>query len=292
MRSRNIKPGFFRNDELGEMDPLTRLVFIGLWCAADREGRIEYRPARLKADILPYDSRDINGDITVLSRSGFITMYEVDDCKFLQINNFKLHQNPHHTEAKSKLPDISDGCIVTVNSPLNTGKYPADSLIPDSLIPDSLIPDSLIPDSLIHPVKSSTEKITEDFPSLRKGVQGEGLNGKSFAVSDKPKQPQPDKLSDEQWIQSVKANPIYKGLDIDREYGKMVTWCEVNRKIPSRKRFINWINRAEKPITAVGTSVIPPGYASPGAMGGLERAAALRAKKEQAAEQQATEVPR
>lgn len=36
MRARNIKPGFFSNDLLPECEPLARLLFIGLWCMADK----------------------------------------------------------------------------------------------------------------------------------------------------------------------------------------------------------------------------------------------------------------
>lgn len=140
MRSRNIKPGFFKNDILASCKPITRLLFIGLWMIADREGRIEKRPLRIKAEIFPYEnSLDIHRELTVIERLGFIQTYTFEGQEYLQVLNFKIHQNPHHTEAKSKLPDISDGCIVTVNSPLNNGEYPADSLIPDSLIQEDIL---------------------------------------------------------------------------------------------------------------------------------------------------------
>jgi hypothetical protein len=59
-RARNIKPGFFLNDELAECEPLARLLFAGLWCIADREGRLEDKPKRIKVEILPYDDCDID----------------------------------------------------------------------------------------------------------------------------------------------------------------------------------------------------------------------------------------
>jgi len=37
-RSRNIKPGFFKNDHLVELPFEYRLLFAGLWTLADREG--------------------------------------------------------------------------------------------------------------------------------------------------------------------------------------------------------------------------------------------------------------
>ncbi len=54
--------------------------------------------------------------------------------------------------------------------------------------------------------------------------------------------------SDEDWLRSLTVNPAYAGLDVRREFQKMTAWCEVNRKQPSRRRFINWLNRAEKPM--------------------------------------------
>jgi hypothetical protein len=47
-RARNIKPAFFKNEQLVELGMSTRLLFIGLWCLADREGRLEDRPKRIK----------------------------------------------------------------------------------------------------------------------------------------------------------------------------------------------------------------------------------------------------
>jgi len=50
MRSRNIKPGFFMNELLPEIELLGRLLFIGLWLLADREGRLEDRPLQTIPD--------------------------------------------------------------------------------------------------------------------------------------------------------------------------------------------------------------------------------------------------
>ena len=48
MRARNIKPGFFRDEQLMQVPPLGRILFAGLWCLADREGRLPDRPAQIK----------------------------------------------------------------------------------------------------------------------------------------------------------------------------------------------------------------------------------------------------
>ena len=42
-RARNIKPGFFKNELLVGLPYEYRLLFIGLWTIADRDGRFEDR---------------------------------------------------------------------------------------------------------------------------------------------------------------------------------------------------------------------------------------------------------
>ena len=59
-RSRNIKPGFFKNELLAELPFEYRILLQGLWCQADRDGLLEARPKRLKAEIFPYDDVDVD----------------------------------------------------------------------------------------------------------------------------------------------------------------------------------------------------------------------------------------
>ena len=103
-RSRNIKPGFFKNEVLGEMPPLYRLLFIGLWTHADREGRFECRPRKIKAEVFPYDDVNIEDGLAALEESGFLVIYAVDGLQYVQIQNWGKHQNPHHKEVGSTIP--------------------------------------------------------------------------------------------------------------------------------------------------------------------------------------------
>lgn len=113
LRSRNIKPGFFTNDELAELSPLTRLLFIGMWCMADREGRLKDRPKKIKAEILPFDECDVEEALEGLC-DAFIIRYESHGHKYIQITKFLKHQNPHHMEAPSEIPP-PDGVENTYN---------------------------------------------------------------------------------------------------------------------------------------------------------------------------------
>ncbi|CDG37230.1 hypothetical protein CTHBC1_2647 [Acetivibrio thermocellus BC1] len=143
-RSRNIKPGFFLNDRLAECEPLARLLFAGLWCIADREGRLEDRPKRIKAEILPYDDCDVDQLLNQLAERGFIIRYEVDSNRYIQVTNFSKHQNPHVREAASIIPPPPSQEVApekhhtsTVQAQEKHEPFPADSL---KLIPDSLNP--------------------------------------------------------------------------------------------------------------------------------------------------------
>ena len=146
-RARNIKPAFFLNDDLAELPPLTRLLFIGLWCIADRDGYLEDKPKKIKAEVLPYDNCDIDKMLNELN-GNFIKRYSVNEKKYIYIKNFAKHQNPHIKEKPSDIPRIS-GVLEshdtsTILAPNLHDTSPADSL---NLIPDSLKPQQLIPEN-------------------------------------------------------------------------------------------------------------------------------------------------
>lgn len=143
-RARNIKPGFFQNEELVELPFEYRLLFIGLWTIADREGRLEDRPKRIKMAVFPADNVDVDEGLNQLQAAGVLTRYEAGDIKAIQIINFAKHQNPHVKEAASTIPEPSgficnperaqdENDASTVLAPDENDASHADSLIPESL---------------------------------------------------------------------------------------------------------------------------------------------------------------
>ena len=104
MRLRTIKPSFFMNEVLVTIAPLGRLLFEGLWCLADRRGRLEDRPARIKLQILPADDADVDGFLNELQNKGFILRYEAEGARYIQVLNFEKHQVPHLRETESVIP--------------------------------------------------------------------------------------------------------------------------------------------------------------------------------------------
>lgn len=75
-----------------------------------------------------------------------------------------------------------------------------------------------------------------------KGMEGNGKKG-TPAVGTAP-------TSDSEWLASLSQNPAYAGIDVTREHGKMATWCAAHRKQPTRRRFVNWLNRVDRPMVA------------------------------------------
>ena len=109
-RIRYLKPEFFSDEDLAELAFQTRIAYAGLWCYADKEGRMEDRPKFLKAMIFPYDEVDIEKELQMLSEPKvsngvpFIIRYELDNLKLIEIVSWHKHQNPHHTEKDSIFP--------------------------------------------------------------------------------------------------------------------------------------------------------------------------------------------
>jgi len=114
-RTRNLKPAFFKNEDLAECDPVVRLLFAGLWTLADREGRLEYRPKRIRAELFPYDAFDVAGMLDQLAARGFVRLYEVDGQKYLEIPTFLTHQHPHPSE-KTSCPHPPEVAIAVKNN--------------------------------------------------------------------------------------------------------------------------------------------------------------------------------
>lgn len=155
MRARSIKPGFFSNEQLAELPFEARLLFIGLWCMADREGRLEDRPKRIKIEVFPADDLDIDALLASLEEQGLIARYEAEGIRCIEIPKFLEHQRPHSQEKPSKLPPRSKVVSTKVETASDVGASNV-ALNPSSLNPSSSSP------------KSAREKPEKpDWPSVQ-----------------------------------------------------------------------------------------------------------------------------
>lgn len=104
-----IDPKFWSNDQLADLPPVDRLIFIGLWQIADREGRFEWRPSRIKAELFPIHTKinfeiELEASLARLVESKVIQRYASGSLEVGLICNFKKHQKVHERETRSKLP--------------------------------------------------------------------------------------------------------------------------------------------------------------------------------------------
>ena len=195
MRARNIKPGFFTNELLATSDPLYAWVYAGMWCMADREGRLEDRPRHIHLSINP--GRAFEGTVESLNwliGNRFVRRYSVAGVGYLEILAFAKHQNPHanesprfpppngadepasmnpeatadvggaghdarsmHKRPRETIRGLAEYSGKNPSTPVQAPEHSA-SAPADSLllIPSSLIPSSLIPDPGFQNPSSST----------------------------------------------------------------------------------------------------------------------------------------
>jgi len=110
-RIRYLKPDFFLDEDITALPPLIRLFYAGLWCRADRDGRLEDRPRRLRVEIMPFEeSFDIEEVLAMLAKPKrengppYILRYEVGGDRYIQILSWTRHQRPHKNEKNSEIP--------------------------------------------------------------------------------------------------------------------------------------------------------------------------------------------
>ena len=90
----------------------------------------------------------------------------------------------------------------------------------------------------------------------RQDKKSSEANASSETVADEPSASRPENAcqADEEFLHGLRADPKYTGIDIDLEAGKMRRWCQTHLQKPSRKRFVNWLNKAlhDRPLQANG----------------------------------------
>jgi hypothetical protein len=100
-RIRTIKPEFFTSEDIVSLSPLARLLYIALWCEADREGRLQWKPRTFKLRYLPADETPIDGLCAELLAAGLVVLYG-DGLAYIPA--FGKHQHINPRESLSTLP--------------------------------------------------------------------------------------------------------------------------------------------------------------------------------------------
>ena len=61
-------------------------------------------------------------------------------------------------------------------------------------------------------------------------------------------------LSDDDFFLELEKEEAYSHIAIKIELAKMAQWCSVNKKQATRRRFISWINRIDRPMDGPGAA--------------------------------------
>lgn len=92
-RIRTIKPEFWSDEKLSSLDPVARLVFLGLICMADDAGRLLDNVKQLDGMIFPTTSDSTRESLATLARLGRIIRYtSASGQELIQITKWKEHQ--------------------------------------------------------------------------------------------------------------------------------------------------------------------------------------------------------
>ena len=103
MRIRSIKPDYFQDEDLADLGPYARILYLGLKSLADRRGRVEDRPRRIQVAVLPYD-RDVDVDrlLNDLVRVGRVVRYDVGGQRLIWLPKFENEERIGGKEAQSE----------------------------------------------------------------------------------------------------------------------------------------------------------------------------------------------
>ncbi|NBW16290.1 MAG: hypothetical protein EBR82_50750 [Caulobacteraceae bacterium] len=240
-RTRSIKPSFFSNDILAECEPMARLLFAGLWTIADRDGRMEYRPKRIKGALFPYDNCDIERLVEQLAARGFVQVYRAGAVNVLAIPTFGEHQRCHPDERSEGYPppDAAEqtGVFPEENAkPGNPthepGNFPADA--PDfpatcALYPSSCLPSSSNPSASCPPSEPPRRRRSPEAERVRWSADA-GWQG----ITDQDRQ---------EWAAA------FPGCVLDAELAKATAWLRANPAKAQRsnwRRFlVGWLTRSQ-----------------------------------------------
>lgn len=113
-RIRTIKPEFFTSEDIVGLSPLARLLYVALWCEADREGRLVWKPKTFKLRYLPADPCDADALCQELIDTGLVRLYG-DGLAYIPTFGAHQHLNPREAASQLDPPDASTTRRARVN---------------------------------------------------------------------------------------------------------------------------------------------------------------------------------
>lgn len=210
-RIRTIKPEFFRHDGLGQLTRDHRLLFIGLWTLADKEGRLNDRPNWIRIELFPYDAElteeAVDSWLWDLNEHGerFIIRYEVGGCRYISIPTFQEHQRPHPKDPASRIPSPDSPESGVREFPGISGEFPGKQI--KDRVASGKAPDA-----------SNIQRVQESkSPRVQRSKNSEGDSEVPRARATKRK-PSDFVLTDERFQSAVSEG--LNLVDVPRQFAK------------------------------------------------------------------------
>jgi hypothetical protein len=149
-RIRTIKPEFWTDEKLAPLDPVTRLVFVGLISQADDAGRLVDSPRLLDGLLFPFTEESTAEPLRILTDAGVIQRGRTASGQpIIQVVNWH-HQKIDKPNLSAALPPIADA----VNPAPATGSEPSTKdrrHVDDTSAPVSVSVPVSVPTTADHP---------------------------------------------------------------------------------------------------------------------------------------------
>ena len=104
MRIRTVKPEFWVSEQIMNLSPLARLLFIGMWNFCDDAGIHPASTRTLKAEVFAGDDVAVAPLMAELIEQGLLMEYEVAGKRFWWVTGWR-HQKIDRPTYKHPLPD-------------------------------------------------------------------------------------------------------------------------------------------------------------------------------------------
>jgi hypothetical protein len=112
-RIRSTHPGIWTDERFVSLQPIARLLFMGIWNECDDNGSFEWAPLKLKMRLLPADNADAAQLLVELVDAGCIAKYDCDDRSYGAVRNFCRYQRPKKPNCLYPQSDIIREWVAT-----------------------------------------------------------------------------------------------------------------------------------------------------------------------------------
>jgi hypothetical protein len=240
MPSRIIREGWLESEPLNQLDAAGERFFLRLCLRADDYGRYHANPVLLKSNLFPLreDVRctDIPRWLAACEKAGLVRCYQAEAKAFLEI--VKFGQRTRAEKSKFPAPPADDGQMPdkcpAYDGPPRTYSY---SESKSDAYSETL--------GKTMPAATCAAEAAPTSPEVKLALVGE----------EPAKPAKPAKTTEAEWLAGLAADSAFAGIDVPREHAKAARWCMENGKQLTRRRFVNWLNRADKPMSGAAHTV-------------------------------------